>query len=79
MHHVSWLRNYCTAGTTVLENKVVINEKKHSHNKISNNYFGSPTPADNNSRRSQYSHLFFILFSYSSWGKFEKTLVTSNV
>ena len=33
--------------------------KKHSHNKLSYNYHGSPTQADHNSKRSQYSHIFF--------------------
>ena len=35
---------------------VVRNGKKHSHNKVSDNYLGSLTQADHNSRRSQYAH-----------------------
>ena len=65
---------YCL-GTTVLENIVIRNGKKHSNNKVSYNYLGSPTQAHHNSRRSQHSHAFFILFSCFSCGKFEKTLV----
>ena len=49
-------------GNTVLENTVVRYGKKHSHNKVSCNFLGSPTQADHNSRRPQYSHVFFILF-----------------
>ena len=59
IHHVSWLRNY----SRVLGNIVIINGKNHSQNNVSYNYLGSPTQADHNSRRSQYSHVFFILFS----------------
>ena len=51
------------------------NGKKQGHNKISYNYLRSPTQVDHNSRRSQYWHMFFILFSCFSCGKFEKTLV----
>ena len=68
-----------TLGTTVLENIVIRNGKKHSHNKVSHSYLGPPTQANHNSRRSQYSHVFFILFSCFSCGKFEKILVTCNV
>ena len=64
-----------TLGTAVLENIVIRNGKKHNHNKVYYNYLGSPTQADHNSRRSQYSHVFFIWFSCFSSGKFEKTLV----
>ena len=39
-----------TLGTIVLENMVIRNEKKHSHNKVSYNYFGPPTQADHSSR-----------------------------
>ena len=46
---------FFTVGTTVFENTVVRNRKKHNHNKVSYNYLGSPTQADHNSRRSQYS------------------------
>ena len=63
IHHVSWLRNYCTARTTVLENIVVRSWKKHSRNKVSYKYLGSPIQADPNTRRSQYSHVFFILLT----------------
>ena len=70
-HHVSWLRNCCDI--------VVRNGKKDSHNKVSYDYLRSPIQAYPNSWRSQYSHVFFILFSPFSWGKFEKTFVTSNV
>ena len=45
----------------------------------SSKYLGSPIQADHNSRRSQYSHVFFILFSCFSCEKFEKILVTCNV
>ena len=48
--------SYCTIGATVLENTVVRKGKKHSYNKISYNSLGSPTQADQNSRRSQYLH-----------------------
>ena len=41
--------SYCTVGTAVLENTFVRNGKKHSHNKISYNYLGCPTQADQNS------------------------------
>ena len=63
----------------MLDNMVIRNRKKDSHNKVSYSYLGSPTQADHNSRRSQYSHVFFILFSCFSCGKFEKTLFTCNV
>ena len=49
-------------GNTVLENTVVRYGKKHSHNKVSCNFLGSPTQADHDSRRPQYSQVFFILF-----------------
>ena len=39
---------------------------------LSCNYLGFPTQADYNSRKSQYSHAFFILFSPFRCGKFEK-------
>ena len=84
MHHVSWLWNYCTSGTAVLENIVARNGKKYSHNtdrnshnKVSYNYLGSLNQAVHNLRGSKYSHVFFILFSCFSWGKFEKSVVTS--
>ena len=64
-----------TLGTTVLKNIVIKNGKKHNHNKISFNYLGPPTQADLNSRRSQYSHVFFTLFSCFSCGKFENPLL----
>ena len=60
--HVTWSQNYCTAGTTVLENIAVKIGKKHSHNKVSYNYLGCTIQADHYSRRSQYLHIFFILF-----------------
>ena len=65
--------------TVQLENIVVRNGKNHSHNKVSWNYLGSSTQVDYNLRRSQYSHVFFILLSRFSCRKFEKTLVTCNV
>ena len=65
-----------TLGTAVFENIVIRNGKKYSYNKFSYNYVLSPTQADHNSRRLQYSHVFFILFSCFSCWKFEKTLVT---
>ena len=68
-----------TVGTAVFENIVVGNGKKYSHDKVSYNYLGYPIQADHNSRRSQYFHVFFILFSCFSYGKLEKTLITSNV
>ena len=39
---------------------------------VSCNYLGFPTQADYNSRKSQYSQAFFILFSPFRCGKFEK-------
>ena len=51
----------------------------NGNNKVSYNYLGSPTQAGHNSRRSHYSHVFFILFSCFNCGTFEKTLVTCNV
>ena len=39
---------------------------------LSCNYLGFPTQADYNSRKSQYSQAFFILFSPFRCGKFEK-------
>ena len=41
-------------------------------NLVSCNYLGFPTQADYNSRKSQYSQAFFILFSRFRCGKFEK-------
>ena len=52
---------------------------KHSHNKVSYNHLESPTQADHNSRRSHYSPVFSFLFSCSSCGKLENTLVTFNL
>ena len=52
--------------------------ERNSHIKVSYNYLGSPIQADN-SRGSQCSHIFFILLNCYSWGKFEETLVTSNL
>ena len=66
-----------TLGTAALENVIIKNRKKHGHKKVSYNYLGSPTQGDHNSRRTQYSQVFFILFSCFSCGKFEKTIVTS--
>ena len=44
-----------TLGETVLKNLVIRNGKEHSHNKVSDNYLGSPTQADHhNSRGSQH-------------------------
>ena len=68
-----------TLGTTVLKNIVVRSGKKHIYNKVSYNYLGSPTEAYHNSRRSQYSHIFFILFNCFGFVKFEKTVVTCNI
>ena len=39
---------------------------------VSCNYLGFPTQVDYNSRKSQYSQAFFILFSRFRCGKFEK-------
>ena len=50
MHHVSWLGT--TLRTILLENLVMRNRRKHSHNKFSYNYLGSPTRTDHNLRRS---------------------------
>ena len=61
-----------TLGTTVLENIVRRNGKKHR----GYYYPEYPTQADHNSGRSQYSHIFFILLSCFSCGKFEKTFLT---
>ena len=73
IHDVSWLRSYFRKNSTRKYSHN--NGKKHSHNKVSYNYLGSPTQADHNSRRSQYSHVLTrILFSCFSPGKFEKTL-----
>ena len=68
---------FCTLRTTVLENIVRRNEKKSCQKKFSYNYVGSPTSADYNSWRSQYSYvfLFTLMLSYFSWGKFGKTLL----
>ena len=68
-----------TASFTVHENIVRRNGKKHSHVKFSHNYLRSPTQADHILWRPQYWHVFFILLSCFSGGKFEKTLVNSNV
>ena len=54
-------------------------EKKHGLNKVSYNFLGCPTQGDHNSKRSQYSHVFFILLSYFICGKSAKTPVTCNV
>ena len=44
-----------TLGETVLKNLVIRNGKEHSHNKVSDNYLGSPTQADHhNPRGSQH-------------------------
>ena len=79
IRHVSWLWNYCTAGTAVLEDIFIRNRKKHSHNKVSYNYLQSPIQADHNSSWSQYSYVFFFSFSCFSREKFEKTLINSYV
>ena len=63
-----------TLGTTVLENIVVRNRKKHSHNKVFYNYQGSLNQADHSSKRSQYSHMFFNLSSSFSCGNLRKPL-----
>ena len=73
IHHVSWLRNNFRNNSA--RNIVIRNGKKHNLNKGSYNYLRSPTEEDHNSKRSQYSHVFYILFSCSGCGKFEKTLV----
>ena len=70
---------FFTVVTTLLENTIVRNGKIHSHNKVSYNYLRSPTQADHNAWRPQYSHVFFVMVSYFSCGKFEKSLVTCNV
>ena len=77
--YVTQVAYEATLGITVLKNIVVRNGKKHIHNKVSYNYLGSPTEADHNSRRSQYPHIFFILFSCFGFVKFEKTVVTCNI
>ena len=69
-------------GTILLENMVIRNEKKHSHNKVSYNFFRSPTQADQSSRRWHYSSIFFthiVLFSCFRCGKLENTFVPYNV
>ena len=44
-----------TLGETMLKNLVIRNGKEHCHNKVSDNYLGSPTQADHhNSRGSQH-------------------------
>ena len=50
---------FCTVGTAVVENIIVRNGKKHNHNKVSLKLYRIST--DHNSRRSQYSQVFFIL------------------
>ena len=76
-----FLRNnsccFCTLGSA--ENIVSRNGKKHYDVTFSYNYVGSSTQADHVSWRLQYSHVFFILLSCFSCGKFEKTLVTCNI
>ena len=52
---------FFTMGTTVFENIAVRTRKKHSHIKVSYNYLEYPTQLDHNSRRSQYSHVFFTV------------------
>ena len=47
-HTCKLIRKLCTAGTAVLENTAVKNRKKHSYNKVSYNYPGSPIQADHN-------------------------------
>ena len=68
-----------TLGSPVLQNIVIRNGKKHSHNKVFDNYLGFPTQADHYLKRSLYPYVSFFLFSCFSSGKFEKTLVTCNV
>ena len=58
-----------TLGATILEKIVIRNGKKHSHNMVFYNYLGSPTQSGDNSRRSQYLHVFVILFSCFNRGK----------
>ena len=65
-----------TLGTTELENMGIIDRNTLSRNKVSDNYVGSPTQADCNSRNHNI-HTYF-LFSCFSCGKVEKTLVTLN-
>ena len=62
-----------TLETSVPENIVIRNGKKHGHNKVSYDYLACPTQVDHSSIRSQYSHVFFILLSCFSCEKFEKT------
>ena len=72
--HLRWLLLYCKNYSIQKHSN-----KKHNHNMVSYNYLGSPTQTDFNSRRSQYSHVFFILCSCFNSGKFEKTVVTCNI
>ena len=62
--YILYVDSETTLGTTVLENIVTRNAKKHNHDKVSYNCLESTTQADHNSRRSLYSHVLFILFTF---------------
>ena len=74
IHYVRWLWNYCTAGTSVLENIVVRNRKKYSHNKVSYNYLRATIQEDHDIHT--YSLFCLVVLKFE---KFDKKLVTSNL
>ena len=61
--HVSWLQTIL--GTTVLENMVIRNGKKHSCSKVSNNYLGSLTQEDHNIHLHSLFCLVFLVVENS--------------
>ena len=68
-----------TLEASVPENIVIRNGKKYGYNTVSYDYLACSTQVDHSSIRSQYSYVFFILLSFFSCEKFEKTFVTCNV
>ena len=69
IHHESALQN-CFGNYST---------RKHSHKKQKETAAIPPNQADHSSGKSQYSHIFFFLFSCFSCGKCENTLVTCDV
>ena len=61
--HVSWLQTIL--GTTVLENMVIRNGKKHSCSKVSNNYLESLTQEDHNIHLHSLFCLVFLVVENS--------------
>ena len=51
-----------TLGTTELENMGIIDRNTLSRNKVSDNYVGSPTQADRNSRNHNIHTYFLFCF-----------------